>query len=263
MTPRPHSDIAPGGDLKFRVTPHIDDFLISEDPFQIIIKNQTGRVCYRIPRGHCFYDSEGRWYFGLEHVQEGLYEAIFCAKVEDDDYDKQRCVVTDRRLLIAVGRYALPPEPTEEPQKPWVEYEQVWTVSVDGADYLADKDGRYILTADGQRIQFNNAISDKIGNMGKVKLDTMTGEQFKQLVEGKNPNGEIDTLPEGSVGSREIEDGGVQMEDLAPEVRAKLNPADNEQYSENSDVDEMFLEQASTQPTVPTQPLVVEEEEEP
>ena len=73
----------------------------------------------------------------------------------------------------------------------------------------------------------------------------------------------IDTLPEDSVGSREIEDGGVQMEDLAPEVRAKLNPADNEQYSENSDVDEMFPEQASTQPTVPTQPLVVEEEEEP
>lgn len=52
----------------------------------------------------------------------------------------------------------------------------------------------------------------------------------------------IDTLPEGSVGSREIEDGGVQLEDLAPEVRSKLNPADNEQYSENSDVDEMFPE---------------------
>lgn len=52
----------------------------------------------------------------------------------------------------------------------------------------------------------------------------------------------IDTLPEGSVGSREIEDGGVQMEDLAPEVRAKLNPADNEQYSENSDIDDMFPE---------------------
>ena len=75
----------------------------------------------------------------------------------------------------------------------------------------------------------------------------------------------IDTLPDGSVGSREIEDGGVHMEDLAPEVRAKLNPENNEQYSENSDIDDMFPEGqgASTQPTVPTQPMTVEEEEEP
>lgn len=236
MTPRPHSNIAPGGDLKFRVTPHIDDFLISEDPFQIIIKNQTGRVCYRIPRGQCFYDSEGRWYFGLEHVQEGLYEAIFCAKVEDDDYDKQRCVVTDRRLLIAVGRYALPPEPTEEPQKPWVEYEQVWTVSVDGADYLADCDGRYILTADGQRIQFSNAISDKIDNMGKVKLDTMTGEQFKQLVEGKNPNGEIDTLPEMLGAAKGISDGETIQEHTGQQIEEELE----EEAATNDDIDEMF-----------------------
>lgn len=75
----------------------------------------------------------------------------------------------------------------------------------------------------------------------------------------------IETLPAGSVGSREIEDGGVHMEDLAPEVRAKLNPENNEQYSENSDIDDMFPEGqgASTQPTVPTQPMTVEEEEEP
>lgn len=236
MTPRPHSNIAPGGDLKFRVTPHIDDFLISEDPFQIIIKNQTGRVCYRIPRGVCFYDSEGRWYFGLEHVQEGLYEAVFCAKVEDDDYDKQRCVVTDRRLLIAVGRYALPPEPTEEPQKPWVEYEQVWTISVDGADYLADKDGRYILTADGQRIQFNNAISDKIDNMGKVKLDTMTGEQFKQLVEGKDPNGEIDTLREMLDAAKGISDDETIHEHAGQQIEEELE----EEAATNDDIDEMF-----------------------
>lgn len=50
----------------------------------------------------------------------------------------------------------------------------------------------------------------------------------------------IDVIPEGAVGSRELKDEGVNLEDLAPEVRNKLNPEDGEQYSENTDVDEMF-----------------------
>ena len=232
---RPHSSIAPGTDLKFRVTPHIDDFLISEDPFQIIIKNQTGRVCYRIPRNDCFYDSEGRWYFGIEHVQEGLYEAVFCAKVEDDDYDKQRCVVTDRRLLIAVGRYALPPKPTEEPQKPWVEYEQVWAVSVDGADYLADCDGRYVYTGDGLRIQFSNDVSEIVEDMGKVKMK-MKGDEFLKKWEGRDPNGVVDTVPEMEDVLKGISDDETVHEHTDEQIDDKLE----EEAATNDDIDEMF-----------------------
>ena len=111
MNPRPHSNNTPGGDLKFRVTPHIDDFQIAENQFKIIVRNQAGRVCYVVPREDCFWDDQGRWYFGLEHVQEGLYEAIFEGKLDDDDYDKQQRVEVDRQLLCAVGRYTMPPVP--------------------------------------------------------------------------------------------------------------------------------------------------------
>ena len=59
-----------------------------------------------------------------------------------------------------------------------------------------------------------------------------------------------------SVGTDEIIDGGVHQEDLDPEIEAGEN-----------DIDSIFDDDeeggASTQPTVPTQPLVVEEEEEP
>lgn len=73
----------------------------------------------------------------------------------------------------------------------------------------------------------------------------------------------IDVIPEGAVGSKEIEDGSVKLEDLSDEVKQKLNPENDEEYTQDSDIDEMFPEQASTQPTVPTQPMTVEEEEEP
>ena len=120
--PRPTSHIAPGTDLKFRITPHIQDFQIAEDPFKIIIKNQAGRVCYVVHRNDCFWDDLGRWYFSLEHVQEGLYEAIFEGKLEDEDFDKQRRVEVDRQLLTAVGRYTMPPVPKPDRR---VDYEQV------------------------------------------------------------------------------------------------------------------------------------------
>lgn len=73
----------------------------------------------------------------------------------------------------------------------------------------------------------------------------------------------IDTVPADSVGSSQIKDGGVKLEDLSDEVKQKLNPDGGEEYTQDSDIDEMFPEQASTQPTVPTQPMTVEEEEEP
>ena len=48
----------------------------------------------------------------------------------------------------------------------------------------------------------------------------------------------IDVIPEGAVGSKEIEDGGVQMEDLNDSVKDKLP----EGYAEDEDIDNMFNE---------------------
>lgn len=219
--------------MKFRVTPHIQDFQISEDPFQIVVKNQLGQVKYRIPRGDCFWDSEGRWYFSIEHVQEGLYEAIFMAGIEDDDFDKQRCVVVDRRPLTAVGRYTMPPKPHGTPR---VEYEQVWIVSIDGDEYLCDCDGRYILTADDKRICFKSDKAQEIEDMGKVRLKTMTGDEFKQFVEGKNPNGEIDTLPEMLDAAKGIGDEETIHEHTEHQIEEELE----EEAATNDDIDEMF-----------------------
>lgn len=48
----------------------------------------------------------------------------------------------------------------------------------------------------------------------------------------------IDVIPEGAVGSKEIEDGGVQMEDLNDSVKDKIP----EGYAEDDDIDNMFNE---------------------
>ena len=233
MNNRPHSHIAPGTDLKFRVTPHIDDFQIAEDQFKIIVRNQMGRVCYVVHREDCFWDDQGRWYFGLEHVQEGLYEAIFEGKLDDDDYDKQQRVEVDRQLLTAVGRYTMPPMPKPDRR---VDYEQVWAVSIDGEDYLAGSDGKYILTADGKRICFKSEKSQEIEDMGKVKLDTMTGEQFKQFIEGHKPNGEIDTVPEMLGAAKGISDDETIHEHTEHQIEEELE----EEAATNDDIDEMF-----------------------
>ena len=101
---------------------------------------------------------------------------------------------------------------------------------------------------------------DEQGN--KVLRHILIGSQANVLTV---PDGvTIDVVPDNSVGTDQIKDGSVKLDDLSEEVKQKLNPADNEEYSENSDIDDMFDNNgASTQPTTPTQPLVVEEEEEP
>jgi hypothetical protein len=48
----------------------------------------------------------------------------------------------------------------------------------------------------------------------------------------------IDVIPEGAVGSKQIEDGSVQMEDLNDEVKDKIP----EGYADDDDVDQMFKE---------------------
>lgn len=230
----------PGGDTKFRITTKIPDFLLSEDRFEIVVKNQYGRVTHRISKNDCFYDSLGRWYFGIEAVQEGIYFSIFEGHYEDDDYDKQHAVVTDIQRLTEVGRYGkrrrmpqLPPE--DFPPGHDVKYEQVWMVSVDGADYLADCDGKYVYTGDGKRIQFTSVLSQQIDDMGKIKMQ-MTGEEFLKKWEGRDPNGVVDTIPEMFDAARGISDDETIPEHTDQQIEDKLE----EDAATNEDIDEMF-----------------------
>ena len=54
--------------------------------------------------------------------------------------------------------------------------------------------------------------------MGKVILDTMTGEQFKQFIEGNNPDGVIDTVPEMMRAAQGISDDETIQQDVQEQI---------------------------------------------
>lgn len=251
-----------GSDKKFRVTSLLEDFSLAGDNFEIVIKNRYGQVERKITKNDCFWDSEGRWYFTIENVKEGTRYACFIGAYEDDDYDKQQRVFTDIQKLYEVDVRECGCQSSNFGHckcEHKIRYEEVWSVSIDGEDYLCDVDGRYILTADNKRICFKNPKAQQIEDMGKVRLQTMTGDEFKQFIEGHKPNGEIDTLPEMLDAAKGISDEETIHEHTVGQMEE--HDADNE--ATDADIDSIFDQGASTAPTVPTQPLVVEEEEEP
>ena len=248
----------PGTDRKFMVTSTQQDFFLTDDEWEITVIDPYRRQ-RRITKQDCFWDSDGRFYFTLEKTLLGRYYAWFKGWYEDDDYDKQTRQFTDGQLLCEAGTPACRcgrEEPSGEGCRcrHVVQYREVFTVSVDGDDYLCGSDGRYILTSDGMRIAFRNPKRKQIEDMGKVILDTMTGEEFKRFIEGYNPDGQIDTVPEMIRAAQGISDEETIQQDVQEQI------GDNQ--ADSGDIDEIFGG-ASTAPTVPTQPIAVEEEEEP
>ena len=230
-----------GSDKKFRVTSLLEDFDLSEDNFEIVIKNRYGQVERKIIKNDCFWDSEGRWYFTVENVKEGTHYACFIGAYEDDDYDKQQRVFTDIQKLyeVDVREYGCQSSNFGHCKcEHKIRYEEVWTVSIDGDDYLCGSDGKYILTSDGKRIAFKNPKRKQIEDMGKVILDTMTGEEFKQFIEGRNPDGDIDTVPEMLDAARGISDTTTIKED----VEQQMGEHDTENEATDSDIDSIFDE---------------------
>ena len=224
--------VAPGTDLKFRVTVTKDDFTLAGDSFMIVVKNSWGRVFRRILKTDCFYDTEGRWYFVVENPAPGEYTAVFTGTVEDEDFAKQRRFWTDRQSLFVCREGCT--ETARRRRRPEgcpVQYEQVWTVGIDGEEYLADCHGRYVYTAEGRRIQFTNDLSDYVEDMGKVKMK-MTGEEFLKLVEGKEPNSEVNTIPELMDAMRGISDDRTVIDEIEEKQ--------DENEAGDSDIDEIF-----------------------
>ena len=226
--------VYPGTDKKYLITTTQEDFNLMEDSWEVLIKDRYGRVRYRRPKSECFWDSDGNYYFTLEGLRQGRYFAYFRGEYEDDDYDKQKRVFTDVQKLLEVG--LVPDCPCRRKRKHVVQYTEVTTVSIDGEDYLADKDGKYIYTSDGMRICFKSDKSEKIEDMGKVKLDTLTGDEFKMLIEGHNPDGNIDTLPEMLDAAKGISDDTTIRKDVDDQIDEQLD----EQAATDEDIDEMF-----------------------
>ena len=74
--------------------------------------------------------------------------------------------------------------------------------------------------------------------MGKVILDTMTGEEFKQFIEGRNPDGDIDTVPEMLDAARGISDSTTIKED----VEQQMSEHDQDNEATDADIDSIFDE---------------------
>ena len=230
-----------GSDKKFKVTTTQPDFQLTEDDFTIVIKDRYGRIRQTIPKDDCFWDTDGNYYFVIENIKQGVFYAYFMGSYEDDDYDKQRRVFTDVQKLYEVGvrdcdcNNAIFVTPICHCEHK-VHYEEVFSVSIDGDDYLCGSDGKYILTSDGKRIAFKNPKRKQVEDMGKVILDTMTGEEFKQFIEGRNPDGDIDTVPEMLDAARGISDSTTIKED----VEQQMSEHDTENEATDDDIDSIF-----------------------
>lgn len=243
--------IYPNSDLKFRITSNLEGMVLKDIDFSIDIKNKWGQLRYSIPKDECFQDSEGEYVFTVENVKNGLYFAYFSGLLEDYDFDKMLQCRTDIQELYAVGSCGAKSTIYDCEHEHIVKYERVTEVDIDGATYLADKDGNLLLTSDGRRIQLN---SQNVENMKKaVQLDTLTGDEFKALLEQVSQDGKINTIPElidflsevpqgmslkeyiesiaggggstpapDSVGSEQIKDDSIEMEDLSKGVKDSM-----------------------------------------
>ncbi len=229
----------PGTDRKFMVTTTQEDFLMTEDDFEITVIDPYRRQ-RRIKKQDCFFDSDGRYYFTLERTLRGTYYAWFKGWYEDDDYDKQVRQFTDGQKLCEVGVKACRCGTATDSTchcRHVVQYQEVTTVSVDGDEYLADTDGKYILTSDGKRIAFKNPTKDKITDMGKVRLN-MTGDEFKELIEGDNHDGTINTVPEQMRAMQGISDDETIQHDVDERIDVKI-----EENNEETEVERVSPEE--------------------
>ena len=183
-----------GSDLKFRITIDMAGFSMDDDDFMVRVKNRWGQVKYDIKKDDMLYDSQGQWYIALKTMQAGTYYAITTAVLPDYDFDDhQQCIMDIQELCrISSGECCCHEKKQCSCEKHMkVTFEQVWIVNSEHGAYLADCDGIPILDCDGNKIYFTEAP--------KPSRDTrlsMTSDEFKMLIEGRNEDGKIDTLPE-------------------------------------------------------------------
>lgn len=180
-----------GTDLKYKVTATWDGFDMSMDDFSLSIENRFGIVVSTIAKEDMFIGTDSNYYFVIEGLKSGIYYAQFTAGKSDTDYSDSVQHVVNRQFLVAIGT-----EYTEDGSDSTdgltVVYERVWTVSVNGEIYLTDSEGNYITDVNGNYIILTRTGTE---TSSFVRL-SMTGDQIKELLEGTNSDGKINTIPE-------------------------------------------------------------------
>ena len=71
--------------------------------------------------------------------------------------------------------------------------------------------------------------------MGKIKMQ-MTGEEFLRLIEGRDPNGEVNTIPEMMAAMEGISDD----ETIKGEIQEEIDENDQENEASDDDIDQIF-----------------------
>ena len=186
-----------GTDLKFQVTAKLPGFTMKHDDFSIIVKNRWGQVKYIIEKDDMLKDDSDNFYFILTDVHGGSYYAVFTAHRSDTDYEDDIQRVVDKQLLCVVGGGCDCGNDSgcgcdDGTDGMAVAYKRVWTVCINGYIFLAESDGTPILDCNGEKIYLRTTREDESHS---VPLD-MTSAEFKELIEGRNQNGTIDTVPE-------------------------------------------------------------------
>ena len=217
-----------GTDRKFRVDVLFTQYNHKTDPFTITVRDAFGREAFSVNKESCLRDTEGNCYFTFENPKTGDYFAYFRTDVPDDDYEKGTRTFTDKQRLCKVNLCGCNLHTCACEGEHGVRYEEIWSVDVGGNLYLADKDGNLILTSDGKRIQLmsQNEYND---NMAKVRLN-MTGDGFKQLVEGLDPNSEVNTIPEVMRVMQGISDETTVKQEIKDESGTTYDEASEKLY---------------------------------
>jgi len=95
--------IAPGTDLKYRLSVELDGFTLDHDDFSLTIRNRYGQPRYVIGKRDFLRDTDGRWYFVMPEVRNGSYYATLTCHLRDTDFADGTQGVTDMRHLVDVG----------------------------------------------------------------------------------------------------------------------------------------------------------------
>lgn len=179
-----------GSDLKFRIATDLEGFSLGRDPFAITVFDHYGRVRWQLTKNECFYDAEGQWYFLLDRVPRGVYFAQFTAFTPDMDFNDTYRRTLDRQLLIVVDYHAPLSRKHCSHDTHFVTYTLTSATNMDTGTYLEGSDGSIVFTSDDQRIEITPTAHRR------VQLDELTGEEFKQMIEGRSDDAKINTVPE-------------------------------------------------------------------
>lgn len=197
-----------GTDLKYKVTAQMLGFDIDEDDMELVIKNRWGQVKYSYTAEDFISDGKGGWYFVMPDVKRGTYYAYLSCYRGDDDMDYRYQRVTDKQKLCDIDICQCEGSCDCEcgchvTDGLDVHYERVWTVSFIDGIYLADCNGNPILDVNGNPIRFD---ADTEQTKKDARMN-MTAEEFMMLIEGRNDNGKVDTVPEALDTLRDVGEG--------------------------------------------------------